>query len=88
MKHPDLQVTYRKGRFLAAYLNLSQRSADRSVRTRVRLPFVIDFAADGRPLGIEILARSRRMLPMINALLDELGLDRLRKEDVAPIVAA
>jgi hypothetical protein len=59
MKSPQLQITYRRGRFLAAYLSLLRRAGDKSVRTLVREPFVVDFAADGRAMGIEILARRR-----------------------------
>lgn len=89
MKHPNLQVTYRKGRLLAAYLHLAQRStSDQRVRTQTRGEFVVDFAGDGRALGIEIIEPSKGLLTKLNALLGELGHAPLTKEDVAPIVAA
>ena len=88
MKPPQLQITYRKGRFLAAYLSLLRRAGDKSVRTLVREPFVVDFAADGRALGIEILGRPRSFLAKLNAVLGEIGLEPLTEEDVAPILPA
>src|SRR5688500_8152473 len=55
-----LEVTFRHGRPLAAYLVLPRRARDRSARTRRAAPgLVIDFTADGRPIGIEITAPSR-----------------------------
>jgi len=88
MKSPQLQITYRKGRFLAAYLSLLRRAGDKSVRTLVREPFVVDFAADGRALGVEIFDRPKALLNKLNAVLDEIGVKPLTKVDVAPIFAA
>ena len=88
MSPAQLQVTYRKGRFIAAYLSLSRRPGDPSVRTLVREPFVVDFAADGRALGVEIFDRPKALLNKLNAVLDEIGVKPLTKADVAPIFAA
>ena len=51
MKSPQLQITYRRGRFLAAYPSLLRRAGDKSVRTLVREPFVVDFAAENWSAG-------------------------------------
>ena len=54
MKHSYLDVTYRKGRALAAYLYRPRRDGDTSHRTeQVAGGLIVDFAADGRPIGIE-----------------------------------
>ncbi|MBI4567354.1 MAG: DUF2283 domain-containing protein [Planctomycetes bacterium] len=54
MKHCYLEVTHRKGRPLAAYYYLPRRDDDKSAKTRrVAAGLLADFAADGRPIGIE-----------------------------------
>ena len=69
MKHSYLEVTYRKGRALAAYYYLPRRDGDRSIRTeRVGGGLLVDFTSDGRAIGIEIspvhclIARLRALL--------------------------
>ncbi len=44
----SLQITYRKGRGFAAYLYRTEASPDGLL--------VVDYAADGRPIGVEITA--------------------------------
>ena len=57
-----LQVTYRKGHPFAAYLYLSRATSERSLRTEATADglLVVDFAADGNPIGIEITAPALR----------------------------
>jgi len=58
MTERSLQVTYRKGRTFAAYLHLSHPTGEKSART-VASPdglLIVDYAASGRPLGVEITA--------------------------------
>ncbi|MBM4063598.1 MAG: DUF2283 domain-containing protein, partial [Planctomycetes bacterium] len=63
MKHSYLEVTFRRGRPLAAYYYLPRRDGDSSVRTeRASGGLVVDFAADGRPIGIEITAPTQLVL--------------------------
>ncbi len=89
MKHSYLEVTYRKGRALAAYYYLPRRDGDKSVRTeRVVGGFIVDFTADGRPIGIEIPSPSQLDLAGLNDVLLRLGQDPVRAEDLAPLVAA
>ena len=89
MKHSYLEVTFRKGRPLAAYYYLPRRDGDRSVRTeRVGGGLVIDFAPDGRPIGIEITAPSRLVLGELNQALSDLGQNPVAREDLAPLAAA
>lgn len=84
-----LEVTFRKGRALAAYLYLPGRTGDRSVRTR-RFPpgLVIDLAADGRAIGVEITAPSRITLAALNRVLRGLGAGPVTSSDLAPLNAA
>ena len=89
MKHSYLEVTYRKGRVLAAYYYLPRRDSDKSARTeRTTGGLLIDFAADGRPIGIEIHSPSRFAPSDLNEVLKRLGQTPVDKEDIAPLVAA
>ncbi len=84
-----LEITFRKGRPLAAYLYLPRREGDRSARTDdAGDGLVVDFAADGRPIGIEILAPGRVGARAINQVLRRLGIDELSQEELAPVVGA
>lgn len=70
-----MQVTYRKGRPLAAYLHLSHHTGEKSAKT-VPSPdglLVVDYGADGQPMGVEITAPLAVSLERLNKLLAELG---------------
>lgn len=89
MKHSYLEVTYRKGRALAAYYYLPRQEGDKSVRTeRIDDALLVDFSSDGRPIGIEISSPSRFDLSALNETLVRLGQEPVRPEDLAPLVAA
>jgi hypothetical protein len=84
-----LEVTFRDGRAFAAYLHLPGRGGLRSVRTR-RIPpgLIVDFAADGGAIGIEITAPRRATAASLNRVLGSLGAQRVTPEDLAPLRAA
>ncbi|MBI2919510.1 MAG: DUF2283 domain-containing protein [Planctomycetes bacterium] len=89
MTNTFLEVTYRKGRALAAYFYLPRQTGDKSVRTeRLDGGLLVDFSSDGRPIGIEITSPSRLDLPGLNGVLARLGQDPVRSEDMAPLLAA
>lgn len=89
MKHPYLEITFRRGRPFAAYLYLPRSGGAKSVRTAEARPnLVVDYAADGTPIGIEILAPTQVEASEINAVLAELNLDPLPAADLAPLRAA
>ena len=55
MKDRYLEVTFRNGQPLAAYLYLPRVRTEKSVRTENAGPgLLVDYDVDGRPLGIEI----------------------------------
>ena len=90
MTERSLQVTYRKGRTFAAYLHLSHPTGEKSART-VASPdglLIVDFAASGRPLGVEITAPHAVPLDRLNQLLAELGEPPLPEQDYKPARAA
>jgi uncharacterized protein YuzE len=70
MRQRYLQVGFLKGKPFAAYLYLARRAGDVSARTeRQDAGLLIDYAADGRAIGIEITAPSKVTLEAINRAL-------------------
>jgi hypothetical protein len=90
MKNTYLEVTFRRGKPFAAYLYLPRRAVDRSARTEKREPgMVIDYAADGRPIGIEFTSLSGGLkLGAINQVLDAAHEAPVTPEDLAPLAVA
>lgn len=89
MKEPYLEVTYRKGRVLAAYFYLPRSGKRKAVRTRRVDPgLIIDLASNGQPLGIEITAPSQLTAATLNRVLREFGVAPVRPKDLSPLRAA
>ena len=89
MKAPYLEVTYHEGHAVAAYFYLARSSGQKSVRTQqVSGGLIIDFAANGKPIGIEITAPEQLTLATLNRVLKELGCAPVRRADLAPLRAA
>lgn len=89
MKETYLEVTFRRGRPVAAYYYLPRRPGQKSVRTRrVEPGMVIDFACGGQPIGIELTAPSKLSVAALNRVLRELGFPPVTREDLAPLLAA
>ncbi|MEX0887595.1 MAG: DUF2283 domain-containing protein [Phycisphaeraceae bacterium] len=89
MKHAYLEVTYRKGRPIAAYYYLPRLTGDVSARTqRIAGGLLIDFDRTGRAIGIEISSPSGFDLVQLNEVLVEVGQQPVGPEDLAPLMAA
>ena len=90
MTERSLQITYRKGRPFAAYLYLSRVTGERSVRSEASADglLIVDFAADRRPIGIEITAPGVITIDQINDVLRNLAQQPLLEEEFAPLQAA
>jgi hypothetical protein len=89
MSQRYLEITFRKGKPLAAYLYLPRRSGDRSVRVEPHGPgYLVDWTEDGRPIGIEMPSPSLVTLDNLNQVLAELHLEPATLDEVAPLVAA
>ena len=90
MTERSLQITYRKGRPFAAYLYLSHKPGERSTKTQPTSDglLVVDYAADGRPIGVEITAPEAVNLDRLNALLKDLGQPPLLEQEFRPLTAA
>lgn len=69
-----LEVSSYNGRLMAGYLTFGRRPGDASVRTSEPEPgLVVDYADDGRPIGLEITAPSKVTLEAVNRVLVPLG---------------
>ena len=89
MRNRYLEVTFRRGRMLAAYLYLPRKAGEKSART-VPMPhgLMVDYAADGAPIGIEITAPERITVAEIDELLRALGFDATEPDELSPLRAA
>lgn len=89
MRHRYLEVTFRNGKPLAAYLYLPRNPGDASVRTVSQGEgLLIDFAADGRAIGIEITAPSRVSLETLNRALATVNQAPATADELSPLAAA
>lgn len=89
MRDRYLDVTYRKGQPMAAYLHLSRRVGVKASRSEQPTDgIVVDYATDDTPIGIEITAPGSVTVEQINDVLRDLGLDSIDGSDLAPLRAA
>jgi len=89
MREPYLEVTFRRGRVLAAYYYLPRKARQKSHHTRrVEPGLIIDFARGGQPIGIEITAPTKFSLAALNRVLRELGFAPATRNDLSPVLAA
>ena len=90
MTERTLQVTYRKGKAFSAYLHLSHQTGEKSAKTVPTADglLAIDYAQDGKPIGVEITAPAAVPLDRLNCLLADLGETPLNEHDYLPVRAA
>ncbi len=89
MSSTFLTITYRKGKAMAAYLQLPRQPGDKAARTKqAEQGILIDFAPDGRPIGVEITSPSTTGLETINRVLKSLNLEPVGASELAPLTNA
>lgn len=89
MKSSYLEVTFRCGRPLAAYLYLPRAPGDKSDRVeKAGSGLLVDYTADGKPIGIEITAPAQVGIADLNRVLVRLHAPAVTNEDIAPLRAA
>jgi len=85
MKDRYLEVTFRKGKPLAAYLYLPRQPGAKSVRTEKRANgILVDYGEKGEVIGLEITAPGAVAADDINEVLRGLGLGKIDAEELAP----
>ena len=88
MSKPYLEVTYRDGKPFAAYLYLRRRPDEKAANTMREGDLLVDYAADGRPIGIEFTRVDSVDLPAVNEILERAHEVLLLPRDLAPLNAA
>ena len=89
MAHRYLEITYRNGKPLAAYLYLPRQGGDKSVRVEQHgQGYLVDWTEDGRPIGIEMPSPSQVTLEELNDVLSGLHLAPLAPDEASPLVPA
>ena len=83
-----LQLSYRKGKLLAGYFYLDDPRSKSAKSRKMESGLVVDFAADGHPIGIEITSPTSFSLDALNRVLTSLSLDPATPADIGPLVAA
>jgi hypothetical protein len=89
MKEPYLEITFRRGRPIAAYYYLPRRPGQKSYRS---IPagsgIIVDLARRGKPIGIEITAPNLVSQTILNQVLKQFGLPAVKPTDLAPLITA
>jgi uncharacterized protein YuzE len=88
MSKPYLEITYRQGKPFAAYLYLDRKSGDKADRTERHGEWLIDFAADGRAIGIEFTRLDSVDVMALNRILQSAHQPVLSAADLSPLAAA
>ena len=89
MTIPSIEVTYRSGHAIAAYIQLDERSRAACRSTREAAPgLVVDFAGNGRAIGLEVVSPRTATLAAVNRVLRAVGATPLRRIDFAPLRVA
>lgn len=88
MSKPYLEITYRQGKPFAAYLYLERQSGDHAVRTEPRGKVLVDYSADGRPIGIEMASLGPSVAQDLRTTLFDLHVTSVSNAELAPLEAA
>lgn len=89
MKDRYLEITFRKGKPVAAYLYLPREPGEKSKRTeKGGNGLLIDYGKDGRPIGIEITAPDQISDRVLNDLLTKLNVRPVEPGELSPLLAA
>jgi uncharacterized protein YuzE len=88
LKHPYLEITYRKGKPVAGYLYLREPPTQERCRTEEVSPGVlVDIGADGEALGIEFLSPGSVTTDDLEAISRRLRGVEIPTQDLSPVMA-
>ena len=89
MKDRYLEITFRKGKPVAAYLYLPREPGQKSQRTeKAGNGLLIDYGESGRPIGIEITAPNQISVDVLNEILTRLNIRPIEPSEISPLLAA
>ena len=88
MSQVSLEVTYRQGRPVAAYLYLPRRAEDKAEHSRRVGSLVADLTNDGRLIGVEFTSTQNVDATALDRLLAEYHASQISRDELAPLFAA
>jgi hypothetical protein len=89
MKEAYFEVTFLRGKPLAAYYYLPRRPGQKSYKSvRYGGGLIADLSRGGRPIGIEITAPGRVTVIALNRVLQQFGFPPIKSIDLQPLKAA
>jgi uncharacterized protein YuzE len=89
MKDRYLEITFRKGKPVAAYLYLPREAGQKSQRTeKAGNGLLIDYGESGQPIGIEITALDQISVDVLNKILTKLNIRPIEPSEISPLLAA
>lgn len=81
--YPYLHVTFRDGKFFAAYLYLAEPRGQRRPHTkRLSGSILLDIDEHGNPIGVEILSREGLNADTLNTLLKPYGVRTIEPREL------
>jgi hypothetical protein len=89
MKEAYLEMTFHRGRPIAAYYYLPRRRGQKSYKSvPVEAGMVVDLGRNGEPLGVEITAPSLASPANLNRVFKQFGLPPVKAADLQPLRVA
>lgn len=82
-----LEITYRNGKMLAAYLYLPREIGEKSLRTEIFSDgILIDYGKENHPIGVEIVDPKKIDFEIINRVISKLRDYSVQEMDFAPLL--
>jgi uncharacterized protein YuzE len=89
MANRYLEITYRKGKVVAAYLYLPRQPREKVKKTTIAAEgILVDYGKSGRPIGIEITAPQQVSQQAIEQVVTQLNLPPFADDELKPLMAA
>jgi len=89
MQNKYLEITFRKGKPLAAYLYFSKKTVIKAVKTeQMASGLVVDYDENDKPIGLEIITPQQVTVTEINNVLSRLAISPASDEELSPLKAA
>ena len=84
-----LEITYLKGKMVAAYLYLPRQPREKVKKTtQLADGILVDYGKGGRPIGVEITAPKQFSREALNQIVASLSLPPITDEELAPLLTA
>lgn len=89
MKDRYLEITYRKGKAIAAYLYLARNTSAKILKVKkLENGLIADFDGQNQPIGLEITSPKTTTIKQINQALITLSIMPVSENELAPLKAA